>query len=90
MATVSPRKKTGRPAKPVGYWGQNVLRFAEPLGLTYRQMAEVCGVSTSTFGHWMSGENTIPSAATERLADLFRVPMDMLRTTPPHRRRGSR
>lgn len=87
MATVGVRHLGGRPPKPPGYWGQKVLAHAAPRHLTYRDMAEALGVSTSTFGQWMSGDARIPAETVEVLADLFGVPTDELRTTPPARSR---
>ena len=87
MATASEHRQLGgRPARTVGYWGRKVMAFAEPLGLTYRQMAKLCDVSTSTFGNWMAGEATVPSYAVEILSDRFGVSTDELRTTPKKRR----
>ncbi len=83
MATANGSKpQGGRPANVAGYWGRKVLRFAEPAGVDYQQMAQVCGVSHSTFGAWMSGDAKVPSYAVERLADFFGTTTDSLRTTP--------
>jgi hypothetical protein len=87
MATGTRAKNPGgRPTRAVGYWGQKVAVMAEPLGLTYGDMAKLCKVSTSTFGNWMAGEATVPSYAVEVLADRFGVSTDALRTTPRKRR----
>jgi len=87
MATVTERHAGGRPAKSPGYWGKKVLAFSLPRGLSYLDMATRCDVSHSTFGEWMAGRATVPAYAVEILADLFGVPTDELRTTPPAKRR---
>jgi hypothetical protein len=83
MATATDRHVGGRPTKEPGYWGRKVLSYATPLGLTYGDMATAIGVSPTQFGYWMHGAAKVPSFAVESLADLFGVPMDDLRTTPP-------
>jgi transcriptional regulator with XRE-family HTH domain len=85
MATVADKNVGGRPPKEPGYWGRKVLAHASRFGLTYADMAIACGASTSGFGQWMAGETRVPSVVVERLADLFGVPTDELRTTPPRR-----
>lgn len=87
MATVSERHVGGRPAKEPCYWGRKVLAHAARKRLTYSDMATALGVSTSTFGQWMSGHTRVPAETVEALADLFGVPTDDLRTTPPPKAR---
>ena len=80
----------GRPAREPSYWGQKVLSHAARKRLTYTEVAHALGVSTSTFGRWMSGQARVPAETVEALADLFGVPTDDLRTTPPPKARRRR
>lgn len=90
MATVAERNVGGRPTRDPSYWGRKVLSFASRFSLTYADMSNELGVSASTFGRWMSGEACVPAVAVEMLADLFGVPTDELRTTPPRRLKRKR